>query len=265
MRNSIIALTTIWVGVLLGTLVVSSCQKVYKNLEDYFPKVQMVSVSVEEDGTVSLKGALLSEGASSVEYLGFSCGTDSLHVLSSRQQFGELDEEGFFYASYEGFDPDSTYYFRTWATNSFGYVRGDAVPVQGIIAESVSPPCTPSLNTVSLGAGVPTAEYSAVQGEPFILNTWRVNGVTYDGPMVTFTFGSALTTKVYTVVDYNSPGPGEVFVYFSYNSISGSLSSGHSVYVLRSSPNNFEITVCNAPWAFGGGTYFFNTRFLLTL
>lgn len=251
----------------LGFLVLltgSSCRKVLKDVNDYFPKITTVSATIQADGTVLVVGEIESEGADPIRYLGFGCSTDAQPDMLDRQVIAEYTD-GKFTAVYSGFDVDSVYYFRSWAANGFGYSYGNILSLGHILASPVDPPCTLSPNTVTIGGGQPTAAYYTVSGPTNSTGNWEITAATLSGPTVDLLFGSALTTGIYSTVDHTSPGPGEVFVSFYSGFISGSLTAGSNVYVNTISPGKYEITVCIAPWDFNGNTNFFDTRFTVPL
>lgn len=91
------------------------------------PKVEMVSVSIlDDDETVLMKGRVISEGKGETGYAGFCFGEMPVPDLLQNQVIcgGEAGE---FTAEILGLEADSTYYFRSFASNDFGYVYGDKI------------------------------------------------------------------------------------------------------------------------------------------
>lgn len=240
-----------------------SCQKALKDVNDYFPVVNTISATVQPDGTVLVKGEIESEGAAPVEYFGFCCGTLEQPELLDRQLIAETWDGQFFSATYTGFEPDSTYYFRAWATNDYGYVYSDIIlPLANIIAAPVIAPCSVSLNTCAIGGGQPVAEYYTVSAPTASIGQWEITATTATGPVVNLIFGSSVTTGIYSTVNYNSPAAGQVFVSFYSGPITGSLNEGSKVYVNRIGTDIYEIAICDAPWVYNGGSpLYFRTRF----
>ena len=239
----------------------SACQKALKDVNDYFPKVTTLSAMVQPDGSVLVEAELDSEGAAAVEYLGFCCGTEAEPEMADRQIWAEY-ADGKFFAAYPpgSFHPDSTYYFRSWAANGWGYSYGNILSLDHIIAVPVDPPCAPVSNTVSIGGGQPVESYYLV-GDPSVsIDSWSITAATFAGPTVDFVFHSEITTGVYKTVGHNSPGPGQAFISFYSGFISGSLAAGSDVYVKRLGPGSYEITVCDAPWDYDGSTFYFRTQ-----
>jgi hypothetical protein len=239
-------------------ILIGSCQKALKDVNDYFPKVKTVSATVQADGTVLVEGVIESEGASALQYVGFCCSTKKEPEMLDYQMMGDSLSAGMFSVVYDGnFQPDSVYYFRSWATNGFGYVYGNTLAVSKIIATPVTPPCTPPLNTYNIGSGgvINFTKISAVtQG----FNYWEIKANDVD-----FRFGSVVTTGVFTTVSHNSPTSGQVQVAFKFGFDSFSLSAGSKVYVKRISAGIFEMSICNAPWVYNtrpNGTFYFNGR-----
>ena len=248
---------------LIFMVLATSCQKALKDVNDYFPVVNTISATVQPDGTVLVEGEIESEGAAPVEYLGFCCGTLEQPELLDRQLIAETWDGQFFSATYTGFEPDSTYYFRGWATNAYGYVYSDIIlPLTNIIGAPVTAPCSLSLNTCAIGGGQPVADYSAVSAPTASIDSWEITATTATGPVVNLIFGSPVTTGIYSTVNHNSPVAGQVFVSFYSGFIAGSLNEGSNVYVNRIGTDIYEISICDAPWIYNGSsTFYFNTRF----
>ena len=238
-----------------------ACRKALPDINDYFPAVKTLSATVQADGTVLVEGQLVSEGAAPVQYAGFCCGTGQRPHITERQLIAENVTDGKFTAVYSGFNPDSTYYFRTWATNEYGYAYGDSVSLSGISATPVDPPCSMSLNSCSPGGFQPLAYFDEVSVVSRSVSGWELTASSSSGPLVKFTFGSALATGVFQTVDYTSPESGQVFVRFYSGFIQSALNAGSKVYVHALGSGVYDIAICDAPWQWNGsGNYYFSAR-----
>ncbi len=244
-------------------LVMGSCQLALNDVQDYFPKVSTLSAIVQADGTVLVEGSIDAEGAAAIGYVGFCCSTKQEPKMLDYQMISNVSE-GKFSAIYEGnFQPDSVYYFRSWASNDYGYAYGNTLSVSKIIATAVTPPCTLVANTCNIGGGQGTAQaYTVTKPAELSSGDWEMRASSPNGPMVTLKFGSTVTTGVFTTVNFNSPDSKEVFVSFNAGFIVGSLKAGSKVYVKRIASGVFDISICDAPWAFNNGNsdYYFNLR-----
>lgn len=240
-------------------LFTSSCRKALKDANDYLPKLKTVSATIQTDGTVLLQGEIVSEGAAAIKYIGFCCANSKNPNMAARQIIVTANDTKFS-AIYSGFDVDSVYYFRTWATNHYGYAYGNDVSLDSIIAMNVTPPCINIMNTVSEGGGQPTASYTNISTPANYMNEWEFTAQTSSGPIVNFTFGSIITTGIYTTTNNTSPGYGEVNISFFGGFISGTLSNGSSVYVNFIGSGVYDISICSAPWQYNSSTFYFNTR-----
>jgi hypothetical protein len=249
---------------LISILVLSiACRKPLKDVEDYFPKVKTISAIVQDDGTVKVTGEIESAGKTKnavIDYAGFCLSTNPEPKMLQEQLLVDLSGTtftGIYPAAL--FNIDSTYYFRTWATNEYGYSYGNAIRLDSIITPTLTPPCTLAMNMLNIGASTSTVYYDVV-GAPDSDNSFSAYSFS-GGPTISFQFGSALTTGIFKTSPDQSPDPGQVHIRFS----SGSLSAGSNVYVNRLSANKFEVTVCEAPWSIGSGTAYFNTHFITPL
>src|SRR5665213_1062166 len=193
-------------------LVTGSCKKALPDVNDYFPKIKTVSATIQTNGSVLLQGEIASEGASPIEYIGFCFATNNAPNMASNQIIVTTVSNSKFSATYPGsdFNIDSVYYFRSWATNHYGYVYGNTLSLDSIVAGHVTAPCTNTMNTVNEGGGQPTATYSTIGTPVNNIGYWEFTAQTYSGPSVNFSFGSILTTGIYTTTINTSPGSGAV-------------------------------------------------------
>ena len=135
---------------ILGIFLFNSCKKVPRHIEDYYPKVKIVSAIVQDDGSVLVQGEVESSGQSEIQNVGFCCDTKNKPKLESRQM--EVRDGGYsFSAVYKNLSYDSTYYIAAWATNEYGYTIGNTIELSGI--KPAAAPCTYTLNTLDVGTG----------------------------------------------------------------------------------------------------------------
>jgi len=236
----------------------NSCRKAKKNMEDYFPKVKVTSVVIQDDGSVLVSGEIESEGGSYIEHIGFCCDTKNKPKIEARQiNVKEFDNT--FSAVYENLSGDSTYYICAWAANRYGYTVGNSVELTGI--KPAPPPCTFTLNSLDIGTGwgfEPNFNmYPASSQAP---GEWKLIGGS-SMTNVTIKFAGTIKTGIYvTNTNYNVTGND---VFFTFNT-TNTLNYGSNVYVYKLSSGKFDITICNATWNAGSNTYTLNTRFLVT-
>ncbi|MEO8148227.1 MAG: hypothetical protein ABI723_11340 [Bacteroidia bacterium] len=251
----------LFVILIAGATMIASCKKTLKDVNDYFPEVKTVSAVVNPDGTVEVTGEIISEGNAEIENAGFCLSTDSVPYMLDGQVICNIDGSTFT-ATYSDFDPYKKYYFRSWATNDYGYVYGNIVALDSIKATPVIAPCTPALNTINIGGGTPTDNMIA-QAPVAGIDGWEVHcsGFSYVNSVV-FNFGSKPSTKIYTTTTSSNPGADEVNVIFHAGFNSGTLSDGGKVYVNQKNSTSWEISICDAPWTLSSSTLYLTTRFM---
>lgn len=242
-------------------LLTNSCNKALPEVEDYFAKITTVSATVQSDGTLLVTGTIETEGAGAIDYAGFCYNTQGNPQMLDNQVIATVSGNTFT-VSYpcSDFSIDSVYYFRSWATNGYGYSYGNSITVDSIVAPAVTPPCSLTMNTVKINNSSPTYSYYDVTVPSNYMNEWEFEASASSGPTVTFTFGSGITTGIYTTTINNSPGAGQVHVSFIDGFISGSLNSGTSVYVNTIGPSVYDVSICNAPWNYNSSVLYFKTR-----
>lgn len=246
-------------GLILVLLAAPSCHKALPEVEQYFPELKTVTATVQTDGTVLVRGEVVSEGNASVEYLGFCCGTMSNPELLNRQLISTDFDGTYFTAVYSGFSVDSTYYFRSWGTNDYGWVYGNVISLDSIIAIPVSAPCTLTMNSVNIGGSTPTETYYDVSQPTVYMGVWEFDA-TANSITTHFKFGSTITTGIYTTTTSTNPGSGQVYVQFTNGSIGGVLNSGSNVYVNTISSGVYEVAICSSPWLYNSTTLNFKTK-----
>ncbi len=252
----------IYILIILSAFIANSCKKALKNMDDYYPKVSIVSAEIQTNGSVLVTGKIDSEGNAPIEYIGFSCNTKPNPILTDRQIISQINGNTFT-AIYTGLDVDSVYYFRTWAANSYGYKYGSETSLGSIIAPPVTPACTLPISYLNNGSGNGSTSYYYVSVPTSSWQFWEFSASPQSGNALNFKFGSAITTGIYTTENDYSPQSGNVFVSFQFGWLgSFSLESGSKVYVNTIGQDTFDITICNAPWKYNANTTFtLNTRF----
>lgn len=247
----------------------SSCKKALKNVEDYYPVVKTVSATVAADGSVDVVAEISSAGSKPLKYTGFCVDTLPVPDMMSNQTIVTTMDGNLFRTSYSmSFDPDKTYYFRSWAANDNGYAYGNVISLAGIKATPIDVPCSIALNTSGLGingntmgtiSGVSTVDYS-----PFT-STWNVSTSSFDDDAgdLYFQFGSELKTKVYTATSGSASGD-LVTISISSGFSNGIVKDGSKVYVNQKAAGVFEITICDATWTIDGYSdeYTLRARFI---
>jgi hypothetical protein len=245
---------------LLMTL--SAC--VPSDVNEYFPKVTMVSAKVLPDGRVSVVGKLERDGKGDTYFLG-ACYSNKpqLDLLENQRLTYTLLADNSFEIIYDdNFKFDSTYYFRVWASNQYGYVYGDkTLSLSKIAATPVTPPCTLAPNAFSI-ANNTYYDVSRVEKSVFFKTTsFTVRSYTTATGLIV-AFGGTVKTGVYTTVSQYSPEEqGAVSV--SYFPNGPLINAGNTVYVTQISSGVFEFTLCNGTWNPGGSavTFAMNARF----
>ncbi len=247
----------------LAVVVISSCVKAKKHVEDYFVKVKTVSADVQDDGSVLVTAEIESDGGAKAENIGFSCGTSENHALTCRQVDGNLNGT-IFTGVIDGLDADSTYYFRAFATNAYGYSRGNSIALSNIKPTPVVATCTFVTGFLDLDGFPPETNLSF----PNLSNSL---GIYYSNGGTSFTnvevrFFGVPKTKVYTSeFSYDPSGPSYVSVHFNRSTISGSLAGGVPVYVNEISPGVFDVYICSGSWTYSSTTFYFKSHFTVSL
>lgn len=243
-------------SILLGCVLVSiqlSCKKQYN------PEVKTVSATILPDGSVEVKGEIVSSGNTPIEYSGFCMDTLSVPEMLDNQILSGTSGNNFS-TIYSGLDPYKRYYFRAWAANGSEYSYGDIISLDSIQATPVAAPCSLSSNTLILAGSGPIELVYNVGFPTYGIDSWDFS-VSTGSTSMDFSFGEMPRTKVYTTTGNMSPGPNDVYISFFSGFTSGVLSSGSSVYVNQITPTSWEITICDAPWTYNSTAFHMKARF----
>lgn len=244
--------------IVFGLGFVFSCQKPLKNVEDYFPQVE-INAEKQTDGTVKLTGIITDEGEDNVIGLGFCYAEETTNFpITSNQEL--ISDPAQFQATLSGpFDPAKTYYFKAFVVNGFGRAESQVVAVTGIESVPVIAPCSQTLNTY--GIGIQTGTLSTFNAP---INGF--NKVTYPNsgsflPFLNLTFSNPPLTGFYTTVTNSEPSSGEVYIYLS-NGNTTVVNPGSTVYVNRLSETEFKVEICSSTVTINGSTSSFKTHFV---
>jgi len=247
-----------------SVFMLSTCKKVQKDVMDYYPKVTTVSATVNADGSVTVKGTIVSQGASPIEYCGSCMGTMPVPKMLDNEAIASSPQGNDFTAMYTGFNSGTKYYFRAWASNGDGWSYGNIISLDSIVTQPVVAPCSPTMNSVNIGGGNPTETYYSVGVPTLGTSSWDFTASS-NANTVNFRFGESPVTKIYTATSNMSPAPNQVNVGFYSGMISGSLSDGDQIYVNKTGSATWVITICNAPWLYNSSTFNFTTKFTCPL
>jgi hypothetical protein len=243
------------------------CGKPLKNVDDYFPEVQIVEVEPQSDGSITVTARLIDSGAGDIEFVGMCLSENGEPTSEDDQQLTQLNGDLFSVnferyttddGAYLSLNNDDTYYVKAFATNSFGWSYSEVEEIEPWVVPSVSVPCNLAVNTFNAGfglvSGVPTGPTT-----PNDTYDYQVNTNTTD---LTFFFGSPLSTGTYTTVGFSS--------FFSENEVrirvfsAGQfyyVNEGATVYVNELPNGDFDVVVCTGTVQYNMSSQNFLGRF----
>jgi hypothetical protein len=255
--------------VIFISLLLFSCVKAKKNVNDYFPKVKTLSAVVNTNGDVTVSGEVdLSQG--SFLATGFCVDTLPDPLMTQNQVNFSMPLSSTFSKQYNNnnntpqltfrrFSPFKTYYFRSWAANEYGYIYGNTIALENIV-EEVHPPCNLARNMIDLGKGggsTPIIAKTTKRG----VSLWEVEG-TFMNDTATCTFYLSFWTEPQPGVYNDQPnnktcimtikGPGLSIDEGNFNV----TKKAHLVYVQENPDHTLEITLCDAPYGQPGPLFY---------
>jgi hypothetical protein len=235
---------------LLLMILLSSCAFPKKDADEYYPEVRTVSAEVQSDGSILVTGEIVRPGGSPVEFTGFCMDTLPNPSLSSNQKLSTSINNNTFTVSYTSYEAFKRYYFRAWAANETGYSFGETIYLDSITAPVVTPPCTPTLNTIDPGAGLFQQNVWSVSSPVEYFNEWTFTA-NASNVNLEFTFGEKPRTGIYSVLN-GVVSPNHVSIQVVGSFFTGHLFDGELVYVNQLNASKWEITLCSAKWSTSG-------------
>lgn len=238
-------------SLLILSILSIGCERRLKDVDDYFPEVKVTSYERQPDKGFLVKGVVISEGASPVEYVGFFL-SNRLETEQTLNEWYKETSNWKFQTEYTYVDywhgsevrssrphSDSTYYLHAYAGNEYGHSFSEVM-----IIPPVSPAvslCNPTAGTINYGNGdIPVV----VTGPTLDGNYNRVYTITPTdlSSVITMRLDENIQTGVY-ITDYpNNVQLGKILVKVG----NSSLIRDQPVYINRIGPGVYEVTICQA-------------------
>lgn len=240
--------------IVAALLVMTGCEKALKSPEDYYPVVEMSSITLENDGSVTVTANIVSKGkmkGAELDYAGF-CATSAVREpeMPEKQLIGTVSGNQII-ASYPAgfFSEDSTYHISAWATNGHGYGISQSMSADSLFLD-ITPPCsfpsmyydlagtTGTFASVQSTGGFGEYEYSAMNGNYRYI----------------VTFPTTPAAGIYSTNSYETTGKLKVVVYFSGSSYL--VDNGQTVYVQKLNATTYRFTMCDCTFHYSSSTSF---------
>ena len=241
-------------------LLLGSCEKALKDVKDYYPEVNTVSVIDLNDGNVIVSAEIISEGNREIEYAGFCMDTLPYPKLSKNQLICDLKGSNFT-GTYSGFKKKKKYYFRSWAVNENGYSYGNTIVIDSIVIVPVVAPCTLADKYLSVGLGFPTTTVYYATKPTLVGFTWdfTAEGFSSASGRLRFSFFSKPTTGVYKTKNTLSTAKDvKLTIQFPNAGTFYSSLEGSSIYVNEVGGDKIKVEICSAGWKTSSSSSFTN-------
>lgn len=233
-----------------------SCEKRHETLEEYLPKVELISVEKTDSEKILAKGKILS-AVEEITYLGFCADTvpnpeiDANQVVTFKINNNEFAAEighTFFPGTY------SQLYINAFATNDIGYSTGSPQLITDIenigIRPDVTVPCQLDVNTIKLTNNSSTISYSNISEVTQTGDLYSFTATINSQNKLIFTF-SELDQRIYKTTDTSHSIDSEkMLVQVIQNGNYNLVHSGMDIFVLHVEGRQYEINICDGPWGF---------------
>ncbi len=207
-------LTLLRLLLLTAAIDFSSCSK--HTYDQTLPSVSFLSVAPYglSGDSVLISGRVNSPGLSAVQFVGFAYSTQTSFSILNNQFLANVNASPF--TAIVPVSPDSTYYFKAFASNSYGYSCSNLFKYAASISGS-SAPCNLSSNT-ALDNGV----------------NYTLSDVNSGGSYATFgTFGVEADNGAYETIN----------IFFNGNPPSGTYTTVANLSALNGDTNPFDVGI----------------------
>lgn len=222
----------------LALLLVSACKKVDRDVHNYIPRVETVSATPQPDGTVLVKGVIISSGNTPTYFAGFCMDTIPLPCMLTNQVAASVIVGDTFSCSYGPFPSFQKYYFRAWAANAENYAIGKAVSADSITFDTSGIGChlAPGYLAYSGPFNIPDhfTHFDPLVQSADAYTCWAYT----DNHSISVSFSGIPVSGVYTTNALSSHG-----VQILFDGVAAK--DGATVYVRQASPGSLEITICS--------------------
>ncbi len=237
----------------------STCKKVEKDVNNYYPKVKTISATKLPDGTVRVTGQIVSGGSTPIKYAGFCMDTKPNPDMQQNQVLATNITEDTFTYIYSNFDAFKKYYFRAWVANTNGYAIDSDVSADKITLDISLVPCQLNIGILSLtdtNTIIEAFSYVApVNPASSDFNAYTKNHNIY------FRFGRVPFSGIFHTTDADYPDNSSVMIMVDGNR----AAAGANVYVRQISSTIIELTICQITYKLNVGgidrAFTLNTKF----
>ncbi|HTB07856.1 MAG TPA: hypothetical protein VK806_12960 [Bacteroidia bacterium] len=246
--------TTGYLCVILLLAMYWSCSKPYN---EALPVVQFVSASAVGNDSIILIGNVTSSGADAVQYVGFAYAEQpSFDILSNQVLLNGTT--GMFSWKVKAL-PDSTYYIKCFAANSFGYAATGNFKYTVPVGSPQSAPCASTIPANSVVDNKITYSMSVNYDNTYPqYGTVGIETSGFPSESVNIYFNGAPANGIYSTAsdptNFNfdsNPYDCVIMINSSYFT-----NSGGQVYVAVTSPGHGTITFCSIPYVVSSATYY---------
>lgn len=232
---------------LLFSFILTSCQfDLFEEDEYVLPETTILKVSNNEVNETEITFSVSDPSEYAIAYMGIcfnQIGNPATHENQSLFQ----GERGSFVMKISDLKADSTYYFRSFAANDFGYSESNVISYQIPEPVPIFAPCTINVNTVEED-NVPYSTYSefasANSGNAGNYGVDLMYNNISGQQNLKFSFNSLPTTGIYTTADLSSFSSNNKNVYVNLTNVS-TIQSGAKLYIENINSDSLRLTFCD--------------------
>jgi hypothetical protein len=232
-----------------------SCSKV--TYDQALPAVQFVSAKSFGNDSVLLTAKVTSSGASAIENVGFAYSEQPVFDILVNQVLAPPVAGQF--SVVVKLIPDSTYYIKCFATNSFGYVASGNYKYNVPVATPQTAPCASSIpaNSIVDAKATYSMPYIYYNSSGSTFGNIDINANNGGSETIDIYFNAAPLNGVYTTSDPSNlsfdTNPYDCAIVMNNNY---AINSGGLVYVALGAGGSGTITFCSIPYSAFSTTYF---------
>lgn len=241
-------------SVLIALLLLTSCEKRSDNLEDYLPKVELISLEKTAGGKILATARIISHGESPIEYCGFFADDNENPSITENQVFANKIVNNQFSAEVGRTFLPETYdhlYINAFAANGLGYSIATPILIENTenigVLPDIEPPCTLGLNQVSFISSFTDFTHISPITQ---IGDYKTFTASASNSKVIFTFVKLRQKEYTTALSNHDLEEDQMHIAVIVNGVSNPVYPGLPVYVIWVENNTYDIHICDAGYGF---------------
>jgi len=228
-------------------LVLSSCQfDLFEKNEFQLPETKIITVSNNEVNETEITFSVSDPSDKEIKYIGICYNQTGEPKSNENQQLFE-GKIGTFTTKISDLKPDSTYYFRSFSANEFGYSESQVISYKIPEPTPIYAPCSVNVNTIeedNTSYNIYSEYASANSGNAGNYGVDLMYNSFSGSKNLKFSFNSLPGTGIYTTTDLSGISNDNKSVYVNITNVA-TIKSGAKLYIENINSDSLRLTFCD--------------------